>query len=96
MNLLVLRLHSFILVFVLFDSDFAPWTVLTDLLTNPGEFTAGIALQDHTPLEQRETTLAGEEKEAFLRLVRKMLQWEPEKRSSARELLDDEWIRANT
>ncbi|PLB53826.1 kinase-like protein [Aspergillus steynii IBT 23096] len=60
-----------------------------------GEFCAGIPLQDRTPLEQRETTLTGEDKEAFLRLVRKMVQWEPGKRSSARELAEDEWIRAN-
>lgn len=47
---------------------------------------------ERTPLEQRETSLEGEDKEQFLRLVRKMLQWEPEKRSSAKELEMDEWI----
>jgi serine/threonine-protein kinase SRPK3 len=49
---------------------------------------------EHIPLEQRETSLEGEEKEMFLRLVRKMLQWEPEKRSSAMELEQDEWVQA--
>ncbi|KGO64206.1 hypothetical protein PITC_087020 [Penicillium italicum] len=49
---------------------------------------------EHIPLEQRETSLEGEEKEMFLRLVRKMLQWEPEKRSSAVELEQDEWVQA--
>jgi hypothetical protein len=32
----------------------------------------------------------------FLSVVRKMLQWEPEKRSSARELAEDEWILMQT
>jgi hypothetical protein len=49
---------------------------------------------EHIPLEQRETSLEGEEKEMFLRLVRKMLQWEPEKRSSSGELEQDEWVQA--
>lgn len=50
-------------------------------------------LTDQVPLEGRETTLEGEkEREAFLRLMRKMLQWEPSKRSSGKELSEDEWI----
>lgn len=62
-----------------------------------GGFCAGIPLQDRVPLEERETTLEeGQDRERFLRLVRKMLQWEPEKRSSARELVEDEWIREHT
>ncbi|KAJ5609440.1 hypothetical protein N7528_010007, partial [Penicillium herquei] len=57
-----------------------------------GSFCAGIPVQEHTPLEERETTLEGQEKEKFLCLVRKMLQWEPGKRSSAKELEEDEWV----
>lgn len=49
---------------------------------------------EHIPLEQRETSLQGKEKDMFLRLVRKMLQWEPENRSSAIELEQDEWVQA--
>lgn len=49
---------------------------------------------EHVPLEQRETSLEGEEKEMFLRLVRKMLQWEAEKRCSAKEFEQDEWVQA--
>ncbi|EAW21468.1 uncharacterized protein NFIA_066320 [Aspergillus fischeri NRRL 181] len=56
-----------------------------------GDFCAGIALQERIMLEERETTLEG-----FLRFMRKMLQWEPGKRSSAKELEEDEWIRKNT
>jgi len=63
---------------------------LSDFL---GDFCAGISLQDRIPLEQRETTLEGQDKANFLRLVRKMLQWEPVKRSSAKELQEDQWIR---
>lgn len=52
------------------------------------------------PLERRETSLEGEDKkedrECFLRFMRKMLQWEPEKRSSAGELTEDEWILKHT
>lgn len=57
-----------------------------------GDFDAGIPVGDRIPLEQRETNLEGEDKARFLRLMQKMLQWEPSKRSSARELLEDEWI----
>ncbi|KAL2838560.1 kinase-like domain-containing protein [Aspergillus pseudoustus] len=61
--------------------------------TEAGEFRNTDLLGDQVPLEQRETTLEGEDKASFLRMMRRMLQWEPEKRSSARELAEDEWIR---
>ena len=65
-----------------------------------GDFSAGIPLPRSRTLEDQETTLKdGEDKddrECFLRLMRKMLQWEPEKRSSARELGEDEWIVKHT
>ena len=31
-------------------------------------------------------------KEAFLRFVRKMVQWRPEDRQTAKELLEDDWL----
>ncbi|CAG8325404.1 unnamed protein product [Penicillium nalgiovense] len=65
-----------------------------DYFTEEGDLCAGELVGDHIPLEQRETSLEGEEKGMFLRLVRKMLQWEPEKRSSAMELEQDEWVQA--
>jgi hypothetical protein len=61
---------------------------------NLGGFRAGELVGEHIPIEQRETSLEGEEKEMFLRLMRKMLQWEPEKRSSAKELEQDDWLQA--
>lgn len=47
---------------------------------------------EHVALKDRESNLEGPDKEKFLRLMQKMLQWEPEKRSSARELEQDEWV----
>ena len=74
---------------------------LTCPLTNsshPGEYIGGIPLPESISLEERETTLKDqvEDREAFLQLMRKMLQWEPEKRSSAKELLEDEWLRKHS
>jgi serine/threonine-protein kinase SRPK3 len=60
------------------------------------EWCAGIPLPDPRPLEKRLTVLEGEDKDLFLRLMRKMLQWEPEKRSTAAELAQDEWIHKHT
>lgn len=65
-----------------------------------GDFSAGISIPRARTLGDRETTLKDgedkEDRECFLRLMRKMLQWEPEKRSSARELAEDEWIVKHT
>jgi hypothetical protein len=65
-----------------------------------GVFNAGIAVPASRPLEQRETTLAREndreDRECFLRFMSKMLQWKPENRSTARELVEDEWIVKHT
>lgn len=59
-----------------------------------GAFYPENLLEDRKPLGQRETTLKGQEDRAsFLRLMEKMLQWDPARRSSAKELQDDEWIR---
>ncbi|KAI4843326.1 protein kinase [Aureobasidium sp. EXF-8845] len=49
-------------------------------------------IPDPKPLELRENTLEGEEKARFLRLMSKMLCWEPSERSPAQELINDEWI----
>lgn len=39
------------------------------------------------------TTIGGEEKEEFLRFGSRMLQWFPERRATAQELLNDPWMR---
>ncbi|KAG9558562.1 hypothetical protein KCU77_g4045, partial [Aureobasidium melanogenum] len=64
-----------------------------------GQWTADIPIPESTPFEARETALIegnAEDREAFLRLMRKMIQWEPEKRGTARELAEDEWILKHT
>jgi len=44
-------------------------------------------------LEVSEENLEGKKKALFLQFMRKMLQWKPEERKSARELLEDPWLR---
>ena len=64
-----------------------------------GQFCGGIPVPEYVPIEERETTLKEDDeadREAFLRLMRKMLQWDPERRSSAKELSEDEWIERHT
>lgn len=43
-------------------------------------------------LEDVEENLDGRNKELFPKFIRSMLQWEPEKRKTARELLGDPWL----
>ncbi|KAI9675959.1 MAG: hypothetical protein M1829_003197 [Trizodia sp. TS-e1964] len=43
-------------------------------------------------LEDSEKYLEGKKKKLFMQFIRKMLQWDPEKRQSARELLTDSWL----
>ncbi|KAH7152712.1 serine threonine protein kinase, CMGC group [Dactylonectria macrodidyma] len=63
--------------------------------TDKGGLHANILLPDSTSLDQRETSLEGESQERFLAMMRKMLQWDPSKRSSAKALADDVWIMKN-
>ena len=63
------------------------------LLTSAaGSFDAGIELPPASSLEAIETTL-GADREEFMQLMRKMLQWMPERRSTAKELLEDPWLK---
>lgn len=43
-------------------------------------------------LEDSEKYLEGDQKAGFLQFMRKMLQWVPEERQSAKELLGDPWL----
>ncbi|KAK8102958.1 Serine/threonine protein kinase [Apiospora sp. TS-2023a] len=63
--------------------------------TDQGDFRPDILVPSNIPLEERETHLEGENREKFLAMMRKMLQWDPVKRSSAKELAEDEWIMDN-
>ncbi|KAF2019621.1 kinase domain protein [Aaosphaeria arxii CBS 175.79] len=53
---------------------------------------AGGTVVPQLSLEESVTGLDGEAKERFLGFVRSMLEWEPEKRKSASELLEDPWM----
>jgi serine/threonine-protein kinase SRPK3 len=43
-------------------------------------------------LEASEENLEGKNKVLFLQFMRKMLQWAPEERKTAEELLEDPWL----
>ncbi|KAJ5585059.1 protein kinase domain protein [Penicillium hispanicum] len=51
----------------------------------------GVEIPDFS-LEHAEQNLGGKSKSLFLDFIRSMLQWEPEKRKSARALLEDPWL----
>lgn len=61
-------------------------------LNPPGKWQAEIPVPDRTCLEESEENLEGSNKEAFLRFVRKMVQWRPEDRQTANQLLEDDWL----
>ena len=42
------------------------------------------------------SNLAGEEKAMFIRFAKRMMTWEPEDRSSAKELFNDPWLHTDT
>lgn len=52
----------------------------------------GEAKIPNTTLEDSEEYLEGESHALFLQFMRKMLQWDPDERLSARELLMDPWL----
>ncbi|KAF2635566.1 kinase-like protein, partial [Massarina eburnea CBS 473.64] len=68
--------------------------------SDAGYFSAGIPIPESAPLEHRENSLKGDDKKEdrvrFLRFLRRMLQWEPEERSSAKQLAEDKWILQHT
>lgn len=57
----------------------------------PGQLKKGHYVAE-TSLEAESTALEGEPKAEFLRFLKRMLQWDPDKRASARELLKDPWL----
>ncbi|KAK1772447.1 Serine/threonine-protein kinase [Phialemonium atrogriseum] len=57
-----------------------------------GEWQAGIKPLPPVSLGKLETNLEGMDKELFLQLMGKMLQWAPEDRATPRELLNDPWV----
>lgn len=53
----------------------------------------GIVPIPEQSLESLESRLDGDDKRLFLQFIRKVLQWVPEERPTAAELLLDEWVR---
>ncbi|CAN8102289.1 unnamed protein product [Discula destructiva] len=68
-------------------------TQVTIFFSDSGQFSAEIPLPVRIPLGDRVSGLEGEDKQLFLKLMLKILQWEPHKRAPPSELADDEWIR---
>jgi len=60
-----------------------------------GDFLDEIPIPNSTSLKKLETNLEGEDQQKFLAMMDKMLQWDPSKRSSAKDLARDEWIMKN-
>lgn len=59
-----------------------------------GNWKADLAIPKKS-LENEEKVLRGENKAQFLDFMKCTLQWRPEDRRSARELIDHPWIRGN-
>ena len=62
------------------------------MILRPGRWKADVEVPQGTSLEQSEEFLEGKNKEMFLDFVRGMLQWRPEDRKTARQLLKDPWL----
>ncbi|KAH8917346.1 kinase-like protein [Atractiella rhizophila] len=63
-----------------------------DWFDRNGNWTGKTAIP-HASLEVAEKMLSKSEKAAFLTFVRRMLKWRPEERDSARDLLNDPWLK---
>ncbi|KAL8650455.1 MAG: hypothetical protein Q9210_003816 [Variospora velana] len=57
-----------------------------------GGWIAEVPVPARTSLEESEENLEGSNKEAFLQFMRKMVQWRPEGRQTASQLLKDDWL----
>jgi hypothetical protein len=64
--------------------------------TQRGKYNASIseeaAKSTETSLEESEQFLDPEERKLFCQFIRKMVQWVPERRQTAKQLLDDPWL----
>ncbi|XMA15014.1 hypothetical protein WAI453_007805 [Rhynchosporium graminicola] len=61
-----------------------------------GEFMHKDLIPTCVSLEDSVLSLEGEDKRAFLSFIKKMLQWLPEDRKTAKELLEDPWLKAKS
>ena len=60
-----------------------------------GEFIRKDLIPINVKLEDTILSLEGEDKRLFLDFTKKMLQWLPEDRKTAKELLEDPWLQEN-
>ncbi|KAM5353688.1 hypothetical protein ACJ41O_000338 [Fusarium nematophilum] len=65
-----------------------------EFFTEDGKWKADVNVPQGASLENSVTRLEGEEKHKFLAFVRGMLQWRPEERKTAAQLLNDPWLRS--
>lgn len=61
-------------------------------LCPPGEFIRKDLIPREFGIAETVTVFQGEEKKQFLNFVSKMLQWQPEERGTAKELLEDPFL----
>ncbi|KAJ5320452.1 protein kinase domain protein [Penicillium antarcticum] len=52
-----------------------------------------VIVQDLVPLEEREDSSRGRKEKDVFAPIRSMLQWDLSKRSTAKELAEDEWLK---
>ncbi|KAG4439992.1 hypothetical protein IFR05_004506 [Cadophora sp. M221] len=64
-----------------------------EFFDSEGKWIAEIPTAEPTSLEIFETRLEGENKEMFLQMMRGMLIWRPEDRKTAKQMLDEPWMK---
>jgi len=62
-----------------------------EYFTDGGYWKAAVPIPDIS-LETMEGCLNGDNKARLLDFIRRMLQWRPEERQTAKQLLDDPWL----
>ncbi|KAM5486081.1 hypothetical protein MaudMau93_005155 [Microsporum audouinii] len=64
----------------------------SEFFDEDGKWKSNIEIRQGRSLEQSEEFLGGKNKEMFLSFMRGMLQWRPEDRKTAKELIEDPWL----
>lgn len=64
----------------------------TNKPSRAGKWRNEVPIPETTTLEENEYFLDGENKDKFIKFVMGMLQWRPEDRKTAKELLQDPWL----
>ncbi|TVY88182.1 Serine/threonine-protein kinase [Lachnellula willkommii] len=64
----------------------------SEFFDEDGKWIAEMPVPTDTSLEESEFRLQGKNKELFLQMMRGMLQWRPEDRKTAKQLLEDPWL----